>query len=288
MKRGFKVLLVVIVLGLLGVGFYLFFNPKKALNIILPEGEKLNNIHVNFSNDTAYITLETYIKNKSIFKLNLDSLVYKVKLDTATLLSKSQFLDEKLKRSESDTLDLVIALPYKRLSKKIKSLQNRDSVDIDLELRLIYSTIFGETSLPYQKTIRIEVPKPPKFEIEKIEYLRREKKTGYFMAYIRMHNYGKIDLNITKLHYQMTVTNFLKAEGDHPEEIRIKPKTDLLFKLTVKVEFKSIFKTISKIITNNDQVDYNIKVTGLVQNNKLSKDKTPIELEKSGTMELKK
>lgn len=288
MKNASKILLIAVILALCGVGFYFFSNPKKALNIIIPESEKLNNIHVRFSRDTAYIDLQIYIKNKSLFKLDIDSIVYKVKLDTSTLLSKSEFLNEKLKRSESDTLNLIVALPYNRVSKKIKSLQNRDSVDIDIDLRLVYSTVFGETSLPYQKTIRIEVPKPPKFEIEKIDYLKREKRTGYFMAYVRMHNYGKIELNISKLHYQMTATDFLKAEGDHPEEIRIKPRTDLLFKLPVKIEFKRVFKVISKIVTNNDEVDYTIKVTGLIQNDKLSQDKTPIEIEKSGTMELKK
>lgn len=288
MKKSIKFILLFIFLGLLGLGFYLFVNPKKALNIVVPEIEALDNLNVNLSGDTAYSDLTLKLKNKGWFSLSLDSLMYKIRLDTALILSKTEPLRLKLSSGQEDTLHLKIAFPYKRVSEKIKQLQNQDSVDIIMRLRVVYSTIFGKASVPFRKVTSIEVPIPPKFEIEKVEYEGREKKTGFFVATIRMHNYGKAELKLSDLNYQVKMEDLLQANGKHPEEIRIQPKSDLVFKLPFKVEFKSAFKALRMVVTNNDKVNYHLTVTGFLQSDKAGPEKTPVQLEKSGIVELKK
>jgi LEA14-like dessication related protein len=288
MKKALKILLIVIVLALLSLGVYLYFNPKKALNIVLPEAKELSELDIRLDDDTAHISLKIHVKNKSLFKLNMDSLMYAITVDTATMLSKTQKLNVQLKRSQEDTVLLPIAIPYKRLSNKIKASQGKDSLDIGIYLKLVYRTVFGETSLPFQKTIRIEVPRQPKFEITHVEFLKRKKKTGYFMVDVMMHNYGKIDLKVSDLKYRMKVEDLFTADGRHPETVVIKPKSHLVFKLPVKVEFKKMFKTISKVISNNDKVNYVLKVDAFVQNDKVDAKKTPLKLTKQGQFELKK
>lgn len=288
MKKTVKILLFLVVLALLTFGAYFYFTPKKALNIVLPEANELSELDLRLDDDTAHVGLKIRVKNKSLFKLDIDSLIYVITVDTATMVSKAQRLNVQLKRGMEDTVLLFIALPYKRLSNKIKSSQGKDSLDIGVDLKLVYNTVFGETTLPFQKNIPMEVPKPPKFEISHVEFLKREKKTGYFMVDILMHNYGKIDLTISALNYRMEMEDLFTANGRHPETVVIKPKSDLVFKLPIKVEFKKVIKMISKVISNNDKVNYTLHVDALVQNDKVDKKKTPLTLSKQGQFELKK
>ena len=288
MKKTLKVVALLLLFGIIGIAAYFYLNPKKGLKIILPELNQIQNIHVRLSQDTAFIDLDLKIANKSFFKLHIDSLMYHVRLDTSTLLSKNEYLDLELKPSQQDTLHLPLALPYKRLMKKIKSLQGQDSVDIPIDVRAVYATIFGKAVLPYSKTLRIEVPHPPKFEVEKIEYLKRHKKTGFFLAHVKIQNYGKIDVNISDIKYRLVVKELFTAEGSEKKNIHIKPKSTLEVKLPIQVEFKSLLKTVGRYIRDDDRVDYRLKVTAQIQNDKISLQKTPIEIEKSGVMELRK
>jgi LEA14-like dessication related protein len=287
LAKGIKIGLVVMFIALAGGGLYLYFNPKKALHIILPDVSDIEHVHIKLTNDTAFIDLDLDVNNKGIFKIHIDTLAYRVQLDTSTLLAKSEFVDLQLSKGQRDSIHLPLALPYKRLMKKIKSLQGQDSVDIPIDVRVVYSTVFGKAALPYSKTLRIEVPRPPKFEVEKFEYVRRHKKDFYFNAHIKMHNYGKIELNVSGLKYTMVVKGLFTAKGSDLKKIHIKPQSVISAVLPIKVEFKSMVKTLG-VFLKKEKVNYHLKVTGFIQNDKLGEDKTPVEIEKDGMFKLKK
>ena len=180
MKKGLTIFIsVFIVLALIG-GYY-YFHPKRALNIIIPKFEDIENVHITALSDTLLINADVQFANKSIFKLTIDSLIYHIQLDTLTLLSKSQYLGVKMSPSTKDTIRLPISLPFKRLMKEIKNLQKQDSVGITYNLRVVYSTWLGHAALPYKKTVTISVPVPPKLEIQKLDYKKRHKNIFYLL-----------------------------------------------------------------------------------------------------------
>jgi LEA14-like dessication related protein len=288
LAKGLKIGLLLLFIALLCSGVYFYFNPKKALNIIVPEISDLKRVRIKLIGDTAYINLVINASNKGVFKLHIDTLEYRIRLDTSTLLSKSEYLGLQLKKGQEDSILLPLALPFKRLMRKIKSLQGQDSVDVPVEVRVVYSTVFGKAVLPYSKTLRIEVPHPPKFSVEKIEYVKYHKKELLLNAHINIHNPGKIDLAISGLSYTMTVKDLFVAIGKDLKEIRVKPGTMTPVELPIKVKFKSLIKAIGLILENKDKVNYHLKVEGFIQNDKLGDEKTPVVIEKDGVMELKK
>ncbi len=287
MKKSLKVILAIF-LFLIGIGLYFYFHPKKAIEITVPEFKNIEKVHITFLEDTALIDADILFRNSSFMKLNVDSFIYNVKLDTLTLLSKAQDLDMKLLPSETDTVHLPIALPFKRLMKEIKDLQKQDSVQVTYDLRLVYSTWFGKTSLPYKKTIRIAVPIPPKIEIEKLEYKERHKNIFTFNAHVRIINKGKLDLHVSEIRYLLTVKDNFTAKGKEEKEIHLSPGSEQTVVLPIKIEFEHLFKTLINVATDNDQVNYHLKIKALAQIDKLSTQKTEIEIEKEGITELKK
>lgn len=288
MKKGLKIGSVVFVVAAAVTAGFLFFNPKRALNIILPEFQNIENVHITALSDTLLIDADIQFENKSIFKLTIDSFIYHVKLDTLTLLSKSQDLNINMLPSTKDTVRLPISLPFKRLSREIKNLQKQDSVGITYDLRVVYSTWIGQTDLPFKKTVTIAVPVPPKLEIEKLEYRSRDKNLYHFNAHVKIINKGKLDLHLSDLHYKLVVKENLQAEGKDSGEIHLKPGTETSVVLPITVEFDHVLKTVVSVLTNKDKIAYRLKITGMARIDKLSTKKTPVEIEKEGVTELKK
>jgi LEA14-like dessication related protein len=267
---------------------WFYFYPKKAQSILIPELEQVRALKIKVVEDTALVDIELELQNHGPFKMNIDSLIYNLKFDTATLLSGAQDLNVILKAGDSGIYTLPARLPYKRLFKSIREAQDFDSVPILSDIRIVYSTVFGTRSVPHQTTTTIAVPCPPRFELEKIEYVRQEKKSLYFDAYLTMHNCGKIKLDLSDLTYTMKVEDLFDANGSYDEVIRVKSETDITRVLPIKVDVNKIWKTIFKIISNRDMVSYQLKIKGKIMAEKFGDQPSEIEISKNGKLELKK
>jgi LEA14-like dessication related protein len=262
--------------------------PKKAQNVLIPKVEQVKQVKIRIKGDTALLDLDLELQNHGPFKMNIDSLIYNVKFDTATLLSAAQDLDVVLKPGARDIYRIPAKLPYKRLFRNIKKVQDFDSVPIVSDVRIVYSTIFGTRAVNHEKTSTIAVPVPPEFELEKIEYVRYHKKTVYLNAYLTMHNYGKIELDVTGLAYHMKVEDLFTAEGKHEEVIHVKPKSDITKILPIEVEVSKVWKTFSKIVLERDKLNYHVKITGKAKAKGLGDEPSEIEIVKNGKLEVLK
>lgn len=256
--------------------------------MVVPEIESLEKLEMHIEGDTARTSLLLHASNKGWFSLNIDSFMYRLRVDSELILSHTEPVKLRLKQGADDTIRLNIPFPYKHVSEKIHDLQEQDSVDVILRLRVVYSTIFGRASLPIRKVTAMEVPVPPSFSVEKVEYQGRKHKTGSFAAFIRMHNYGKVDLKVSKLRYQVSMSHGLRAGGQHPEAIVVHPKSDLLVRIPFQVEFKNALKAMAMVMTDNDQLNYDLKITGNMQSRKAGPQEIPVVIEKKGQIELKK
>ena len=102
-----------------------------------------------------------------------------------------------------------------------------------------------------------------------------------------MINYGKLELNVSDLNYTMEVKDLFIAKGKKAGTISIKPRSVITKTLPIKVEVKKLFKAM-RIYVKNEKVHYHLTVKGFIQNDKLSEERTPVEIEKDGDMRLKK
>jgi len=180
-----------------------------------------------------------------------------------------------------------VALPYKRVVKRIGQLQERDSTDIGIKVRIVYNTIFGKKVLPYDKVQRIGTPRPPEFILEKIEYLKKEGKSFFFLAHIKMINHGKLALKLSDIKYKVRIKDLLEADGRHDAQIKVSPLTTIREPLPVKAEFSHIWKALTKILKNDDIVPYTVHITATLAGDQ-DHEPTKIELDSKGMIELKK
>jgi LEA14-like dessication related protein len=288
MKKGLIIFFIVVFVIVSCTAILFFIYRKRSLKIIFPTVKRIEKILVLFRGDTALVDADLKLRNESFLKLNIDSLIYETRLDTMTVLHKAQKINLKLKPGEESRMKLPLAFNFRGLANNIRRLQAQDSVGILLHGRVVYSTIFGRLSLPIKKEIIIEVPIPPKLEVEKLEYNNREKKVFHFNARINLINEGKLDLRLSAIHYTLVVKDNFTAMGHDDKEIHLSAHSKQLVNLPVNAQFEHPLKTGLKILTDNDQVNYDLKIKALIGMDKINQKKTEIEIKKSGVMELKK
>jgi LEA14-like dessication related protein len=287
-KKWILIIIVSLLIIAVGLAVYFYLFPKKAQHILIPDIDQVNQIRIRVDGDTARMNIGLRLENKGPFRMNIDSLIYHVRFDTATLLAGRQELGIVLASGDADTFQVPVNLPFKRLIASIMKVQEQDSVDIFTAVRVVYATVLGNRSLAHEKTSTIAVPIPPEFELEKMEYVRRDKHKFFFRAHLKMVNRGRIELNVYDLKYTMKAEDLFTATGIGPKFIKVMPHSVITEVLPITVDVNKILKTALKIISDNNKVRYRLKIHGYIQNKGLGEDRSEVEIKKEGVLELKK
>ena len=293
-KKGFrKWIIIAVILLLIGGGVvFIFFNPKKGLKLVLPDLDNISLVKATIKNDTAYLGVDMLLENKSIFKLTIDTLFYRITLADSLLFNETKALNIRQKPGETSTIEMPLRIPMTKTMGTIRSLQGQDSTYIEIESYIVYNTFLGSKKIPISKKIKIKVPVPPQIKVQHVEIdeISLSDKTVDVIAKIRIINKGEmIDLNVHKIHYKLMLgDNLVSSDGVYEHDIALKPGTETDVEIPVTVTINKVFKTAWKYITN-EKLDYNITVTAeLDENSFYKKSNIPMEIKASGKAKLRK
>ncbi len=291
-KRGFKKWIIIGILLVIGGGAFIFFNPKKGLKLVLPDLDNISLVKANIKNDTAYLGINLLLENKSIFKLTLDTLFYKITLADSLLFKETKALHIRQKPGERSSVEMPLRIPIPKTMGTIRSLQDQDSTYVDIESYIVYNTLLGSQKISISKKIKIGVPVPPQLKLEDIEMdkLSLSDKTVEIIAKVKIINEGKIlDLNIHKIHYALMFGDKLfSSDGTYDKSIMLKPVSETEVEIPITIKVNKIVKTVWKYITN-EKLKYHIVVTAeLDENNFYRKNNIPLEVRASGIAKLRK
>jgi len=287
-----KWIIAIVILLLAGIGVIaIFFNPKKGLKLVLPDLNDITLINAAIKNDTAYVDINMVLENKSIFKLDLDTLFYKITLADSLLFNQTQVLNIRQKPGNVDTLDLPLKIPVTKTMGTVKSLQNQDSTYLDIEAYIVYNTVFGSKKIPVSKKIKIKVPVPPQIKVNQMEItnVNLGDKTVDLRADVTIINKGDmLDLNIHEVHYNLTLgENLVTSDGVYSKPISIKPSSETRVIIPVTVKVNKIAKTAWKYFTN-EEVPYHIDLRAkLDENSFYQKSNIPLEAKAEGKAKLR-
>ncbi len=278
---------------IIGAGIvFIFFNPKKGLKLVLPDLDDISLVKTTIKNDTAYIGIDMVLENKSIFKLDIDTLSYKITLADSLLFNETKAMNIKQKPGETSKIEMPLRIPITKTMGTIKSLQKQDSTYVQIESYIVYNTILGNTKIPVSKRIKIKVPVPPQLKVEGVDIndIKLFDKTVNITAKIKIINKGNmIDLNIHNIHYKLALgDNLVTSTGSYNKPVMIKPSGETTVEIPITVEVNKIFKTAWKYATN-EKLSYNVKVTAeLDENNFYKKSNIPLEITATGKAKLRK
>lgn len=288
-----KWIIAVLVVILLGVGIIaMFFNPKKGLKLVLPDLDDITLVNAAIENDTAYVGIGMVLENKSIFKLDLDTLFYRIMLADTMLFNSTQVLNIRQKSGDVNTFQLPLKIPVTKTMQTIKGLQNQDSTYIEIDSYIVYNTIFGSKKIPVSKRVRIKVPVPPEIRIDAVDIGRISvtDKTVDLKASVTVVNKGDLlDLNIHEVRYHLALgEDLVSSDGVYNKPISVKPLSETRVEIPVTVKVNRIVKTAWKYLAN-DEVPYYIHIKAqLDENSFYHKSNIPVQAKAKGKARLRK
>lgn len=289
MKNKFKHVGILILVILIVTGGLIYFLRKQIVMHFIPNVEQVGEININVTNDTTYVSSKLALKNKSFFKIEIDSIKYKVSLFGKTYLQNQKYLGVVLNGNELDTLDFSLKIPYVAILKDLKVERKKgDSASYSINISLQYSTFFGKVEIPINKEAKIKIPQPPEINIVEIKYYKARFKSIQAIAKIKVVNYSDVTLLINDINYSMSILKKGNLKGNHKEPIIIKPTETTYINLPIEINFKNIGKTLFEVIMNKDNYNYTIKLDAILETKGPINQSLNISITKSGMMELRK
>ncbi len=288
-----KWIIAIVIVLLIGIGIIaIFFNPKKGLKLVLPDLDDITLVNATIENDTAYVDVDMLLENKSIFKLDLDTLFYRIVLADSLLFNQTQVLNIRQKAGDVNTFKLPLKIPISKTMHTVKSLQKQDSTYLEMDSYIVYNTVFGHAKIPVSKRVKIKVPVPPEIKVNRLELdkISVADKTVNLRVAVTIINKGELlDLNIHGISYHLELgENLVTSDGVYNTPIRVKPLSETRVEIPVTVKVNRIVKTAWKYLTN-DELPYHIDVKAqLDENSFYHKSNIPVQAKAEGQAKLRK
>lgn len=282
-----SILVAITIIALVIFVYFRWFAPSKAVNFILPDINELSYVNAKIESDTAHIEIVGILHNKAPYRISIDSLTYNIELAGVTLVAEHKPLHIEQKSGDKDTVMLTFRLPISKTRNLIQKLQGKDSTDITLNLDVTYNTFFGKATIPFTKIFDINVPTPPEITLNKVkagELNLKQKHIDLALAVSIKNNSETIELRLSDLTYDAKIGNNIKGSGRYNQEIVIKPLASTNLSIPINVQIDKPFQVFWNVVTNEDLMNYEINLDGLMQTK--TPKKLPISITATGTTQL--
>lgn len=286
-KSIIKISITTILLFVIGIGLYYYLHPKKAMRMVLPEFTGDNFVKAKIKNDTAYISLQSYLTNKAPYKIAIDSIAYTLSLDTVPIIVERKKLNLSQKSGAIDTAILDFKVPITKLRSVISGLQNQDSTFIKGDFELICNTIFGRVNINFSKKKRISAPIPPEIKILKVHKKNIDLLDGEASIKVDLNiiNHSAIiDVHLSNIKYHIQLGDGIVAKGSINDNVIINPKSSTNITIPLRLDIDKPLKALWEVFINKEKKDYTVILTAMLSNNNLAK--IPIEIEATGSTSL--
>ncbi|HYG16964.1 MAG TPA: hypothetical protein VEC12_14500 [Bacteroidia bacterium] len=288
-KRKIIIVLAIILLIIILIGAWFYFNPKKALQFVAPDLEKIELIHGVLKNDTVYLDVFAVLQNKAPYKITIDSLIFDIILDTTVLVKERRAINIKMGSGQVDTTKLSLKLPVKKARKVIERLQGRDSTTLTGNFRVKYNTFLGRVDVPFSRVRGIKVPNPPEITVtdilrEKVEFFKGK---ASIITGVQVVNENKhVTVKLDSLKYEIALGEGIKAYGSYNHTVTVAGGAVTQIKLPAKIEVDKPMATLLKVLFDKDEVNFTLTLSALLTAGKA--EELPVEFTIVGITEIMK
>lgn len=266
-----------------------FLYRERIISHYRPGIKQVGAIRIDIKNDTSYISSKLEIKNNVFFKIDIDTIKYKIDLFNKTYLQNTDPLGIQLPAYGKDTIDFQIKIPYLSLFRGIKAERKKaDSAGYTVNISLQVSTPFWNGEIPFNKSAKLKIPTPPQLELMNIKYQKVRLRYIIAEAKIKITNNSNITLSVKNMIYKMKILSQGDVNGKHDKTIHLKPKGTTYINLPMEININHVGKMLWAVLNDRDNYDYSLSMNATIESTSPLKESFQIELIKSGKMELKK
>ena len=254
-----------LLLLLAGTGYFVFTNSDKAKDKakeeLAPRLERVENLNVRVSYDTAIVTGKMVIHNPAPVPFYIDSISYNVKHSGDLLAKGHEELKETFPANGNQPLDLKLNVDFGLLDKRLVKLQKQDSMDLDFDLNLFYRLgALGTHKIPISSSVKIAVPKNPAIEMTGMKLKDFGLGDGIEVGVMMKIDNSSLDaFEIRNLVYDIQIEDFLDAHQKVDKTFQIKSKGPSFFEVPLQLGVKEGLKAGIKKTFGDKSWNYKIK-----------------------------
>ncbi len=289
MKKALKYISIFFLIFLLVFASSVFIFRSRIITHYRPEIKQVGIIYINIKGDTSYINSKLEIKSNVFFRINVDTIKYKIDLFEKTYLQSTEALGVQLPSYGRDTIDFLIKIPHRILMQNIKTeRKTEDSAGYEINISLQASTPFWKGDIPFNRSAKLKMPTPPELELVEMKYKKIRFRSIIADARIKITNYSNVTLSVKDMAYKMKILKQGDIKGTHQQTIRLKPKGTTYINLPMEININHVGKILWAVLNDKDNYDYTLSMNATVESTTPVQESFQIELIKVGRMELKK
>lgn len=257
--------LIVLLILVLIAGIFVVFGRKIMMEAIVPDLEEVRVAEMVIDGDSARVKLTLSLHNRGVWRMDLLKTELNVYDDTILLLNYSNDSIKTIGRDESKIETLYLTLPLEKIMARIREHQGEDSTALTIRGQITFESFFGERTEPISKVYYIRVPIPPRLSVRQVDYLGRDdNKIHKLMMYLTLVNLNPRRLDMRDVSWQIYGEDLLTMKG-FMGDIQVPALDSTVIKVPVNLELLNKAGLISRIVLDNDMVDYSFALQGTIE-----------------------
>ena len=211
----------------------------------------------------------------------MDTLKYKISFTNRVYFHNKQFLGLLIKSYNKDTFNFSFKVPYNHILDDMKHDRKKsDSTNFLTDLRLQYSTFFGNAELPIAESGKIKIPEPPEIQIKDIK-IKSGLGSENIQAEVRIRvaNNSKYNLKVNRMDYSINILKVAEVKGFYSNSLNIKGNSVSELNIPVKIHLRKEKESLVSLLRDNELHHYVLRVDGVINSSDFEQERpTKIKL----------
>ncbi len=225
------------------------------------------------------------IKNQLPLSFTIDSLQYRIFLDSTQILKDHYKKAISLKRNAISQISLPITFFNDSLSSVLKAneRENADSVEFHFQGSFFTRIFFKKQfNIDIKRLIpRFYTPevKAEHFEIDSLNFSR-----AVVQLIVSINNQNAYSFKADSITYEVAIEDNQWFKGIIPENIDIKAQSITGLTIPITISFKEVAKTLFNLLTKGNQVHYRLHLTFIIESDNNMIMNSKVNLESGGSV----
>ena len=260
-RRGLIILLILVLIA----GIFVVYGRRILIEAIVPDLEEVTVAEMVIDGDSARVKLTLSVHNRGVWRMDLLKTELNVYDDTILLLNYSNDSIKTIERDEFKIETLYLTLPLEKIMARIREHQGEDSTALTIRGQITFESFFGERTEPVNRIYYIRVPIPPKLYVRQVDYLgRNDDKIHKLMMHMTLVNLNPRRLDMSDVTWGIYGEDLLSMNG-FMDDIHVAALDSTVIRVPVNLELLNKAGLISRIVLDNDMVDYSFALNGTIE-----------------------
>ena len=282
MKKGWIIAIALLLIG--GIGAYIWYNRLKNNaaaeggaydNTLKPRLEMSRFDLTDVSAESVKMNLYMLIDNPLPVGFKAHQVDYTFYIADTPVMVDSYKKAIEVKSGDSTMITMPATMLVKKMAGVLKTLEDKGIDSTTYKVRATFALdvpIVGEKSLAVTSERRLPTFYIPKVKIDDIDLGKLSLKSQDVATKVSITNKNKFPINMTDVHYTVTINGKQIAEGDQSEPILIKAQatTPVVFPVTMKPG--KALSVLPKMLFDKKDTPYSVVFSGKL----VSKENNPM------------